>query len=307
MSLGRTLAEIGDASKPVASRKLCDLSVLSPEELRLFREAWPKMSIARRRQIMDKLVELAEENCRLDFDDIFRACLNDSDEMVRVKAIEGLWECEERSLIELLITLLCEDNKESVRAAAAMALGRFAMLAELGELRPEDGEKVQKALLSAIGNQEEQLEVRRRAIEAISPLSLSKVKDIIRQAYESEDARMRASALFAMGRNCDPVWLPTLIKEFANSDAEMRFAAASAYGELGSEEAVPDLIRLISDIDSQVQLSAIAALGHIGSSEAEEVLAKCLEHPDEHIRDAAREALEEVEHIEEPFSFKFES
>ena len=79
------------------------------------------------------------------------------------------------------------------------------MLAELGELRPEDGEKVQKALLSAIGNQEEQLEVRRRAIEAISPLSLSKVKDIIRQAYESEDARMRASALYAMGRNCDPI------------------------------------------------------------------------------------------------------
>lgn len=307
MSLERILAELSDESKPLASRRLCDLSALSAEELGLFRETWAKIGVARRQQIMDKLVALAEENCRLDFNDIFRACLNDPDEIVRVKSIEGLWECEDRSLIDFLITLLREDSKKSVRAAAAMALGRFAMLAELEKLRPEDGEKVQVALLSAIENQEEQLEVRRRAIEAISPLSLPKVKDIICQAYDSDNAKMRASALYAMGRNCDPAWLSTLIKELASCDVEMRFEAAEACGELGSDEVAPHLVRLISDIDSQVQLSAIAALGHIAGSEAEEALRKCLEHPDEHIREAAKEALEEVEQSGEPFSFKFES
>lgn len=307
MSLKKILAEIGDETKPLTSKRLCDLSVLSPEELGLFREAWARMGTTRQRQIMEKLVALAEENCRLNFDDIFRAYLNDPDEIIRVKSIEGLWECEDRSFIDPLITLLREDGKELVRAAAAVALGRFAMLAELGKLRPEDGDKVQKALLSAIDNAEEQLEVRRRAIEAISPLSLPEVKDIIRRAYDSENAKMRASALYAMGRHCDPVWLPTLIKEFASRDAEIRFEAAVACGELGDDEAVPHLVRLVCDSDSQVQLSAIAALGHIGGSEAEEALRKCLEHPDEYVRDAAKEALEEVEQSGEPFSLKFES
>jgi len=307
LSLERILAEISDESKPLAFRSLCDLSVLSAEELELFRGAWARIGIARQRQVMDKLVALAEENCRLDFDDIFRAGLNDPDDIVRVKSIEGLWECEDRSLIDPLITLFREDGKESVRGAAATALGRFAMLAELGKLRHEDREKVQEALLSAIDNPEEQLDVRRRAIEAISSLSLPTVKDIIRQSYGSENAKMRSSALYAMGRNCDPVWLSTLIKELASCDAEMRFEATVACGELGDDEAVPHLVRLISDSDSQVQISAIVALGHIGGSEAEEALRKCLEHPDEHIRDAAKESLEEVEQSGESFPLKFES
>jgi len=307
LSLKRILDEIADETKPLTSKKLCDLSVLSPEELELFREAWTGMSTARRRQTMDKLVELAEEHCRLDFDDIFRAYLNDPDETVRAKSIEGLWECEDRSLIAPLIALFTEDSEELVRGTAAMALGRFAMLAELGKLRREDGERVQEALLSAIDNEEEQLEVRRRAIEAVSPLSLPRVRDIIRRAYNSANAKMRASALYAMGRNCDSGWLPTLVKELASPDAEMRFEAAVACGELGDDEAVPHLIRLICDSDSQVQLSAIAALGHIGGGESEEALRKCLEHPDEHICDAAKEALEELEQIGEPFSYEFES
>ena len=307
MSLERILAELSDESKPLGYTELCELSALSPEELRRFREAWARMSTARQGQIMDRLAALAEENCGVNFDDIFRACLDDPVEMIRVKAIEGLWECDDRSLIAPLIAMLREDSEESVRAAAATALGRFAMLAELGKLRPKDRAKVQKALFDAIENQEEQLEVRRRAIEAISYLSLSKVRDIIRQAYEDGNAKMRASAIYAMGRNCDPVWLPLLIGELASFDSEMRFEAAGACGELGSDEAVPHLIRLIYDIDTQVQLSAIAALGHIGGSEAEEALRQLLEHSEEYIRQAAKEALEEVEQSEEPVSFKFES
>lgn len=307
MSLERILAELSDEKKTPASSRLSDMSALSPEEMGLFQEAWARMGVARRRQIVSKLVALAEENPKLNFDDIFRSCLGDPDEIVQVRCIEGLWECENRSLIDPLIILLREDGKESVRSAAATALGRFAMLAELKKLRPEDGNKVQEALLSAIQDQREQLDVRRRAIEAIAPFNLSTVKDIIRQAYDSHNAKMKASALYAMGRNGDSVWLPTLIKELSSLDAEMRFEAAGACGQLGDEEAVPHLATLVHDIDSQVQLSAIAALGQIGGSEAEETLRKCLEHPGEHIRQAAKEALEEVDFGRDPFSFRFES
>ena len=304
MSLERYLTELNDEGKPLVFSKLANLSTLSPEELRLFLEVWASMGVARQRQIASQLVALAEEKPSLNFDDIFRACLHDPDEIVRVRAIEGLWEYENRSLINPLITMLREDSKESVRAAAAMALGKFALLAELGKLRPDDGTKVERALVAVIDNQEEQLEVRRRAVEAIATLSLPKVTEIIQEAYQGNDAKMRVSAIYAMGMNSDPAWLPTLVKELGNPDAEMRFEAAVACGELGMEEAVPHLVKLIHDLDSQVQFSAIAALGQIGGSEAEAALRECLNHPDEHIRDAATDAIEMLGFYKEPFSFR---
>lgn len=303
--MDRYLEELSDISKPLAPSKLANLSSLSSGKLRLFLQTWAGMDIGRRRQIINHLTELAEENCQLDFNDIFFAGLEDTDEQVRIKSIEGLWECESRWLIDRFIALLREDSKESVRAAAATALGRFVMLAELEKLRPEDGAKVASELFSVIDYPGEKTEVKRRAIEAIAPLGQPRVKKIIQEAYESEDARMRVSAIFAMGRSADPVWLPTLVRELGNTDAEMRFEAAVACGELGEEGAVSYLVRLVDDVDSQVQLSAITALGRIGGGEAEAALRECLNHPSEHIRQAAEEAMGELIFDKDPFSFEF--
>ncbi len=304
MSLERYLAEISNSEKPLVISKLANLSTLSSDELKSFIEIWTKLDVDRQRQIVNHLVELAEENPNLNFDDIFIACLHDPDEIIRAKSIDGLWECENRCLIDSFITLLREDSKESVCAAAAMALGKFAMLAELGNLRPEDRAKVERALFTIIEDEDEQLEVTRRAIEAIAPLSLPRVKEIIQQAYESEHASMRVSAIYAMGKNSDPAWLPTLLRELNSADAEIRYEAAAACGELGEENAVPYLSKLIHDLDSQVSLSAIAALGKIGGSEAEDILQQCLSHSDEHIRQAAQDALEELGFEKDPLSFR---
>jgi len=305
LSLKTYLRELNDRSKPLVSSRLANLSNLSKEGLKLFLETWDRMDTERRRQIVSHLVELADENCKLNFDDIFFVGLQDADEVVQAKSVEGLWECESRSLIDRLITLLREDSKESVRAAAATALGKFAMLAELGKLRPEDGAKVESELFAVIDHPKEKSEVKRRAIEAIAPLSQPRVRGTIQQAYESDDARMRVSAIYAMGRSADPVWLPTLVRELGNTDAEMRFEAAVACGELGEEGAVSYLARLVDDLDNQVQLSAIAALGKIGSSEAEAALRKCLNHPNEYIHQAVVEAMEERVFDKDPFSFEF--
>lgn len=304
MSLKSYIAEIGDAGRPLVGSKLANLSALSPEELKLVVDAWPRMAVERRREIVGKLVELAEENATLDFDAFFTACLRDDDETVQIRAMDGLWECESRALIDIFITLLTKDARGPVRAAAATALGKFAMLAELGKSRDDDRAKVESALFAVIDDPEEQSEVTRRALEAIAPLSLPEVKAAIEQAYHSDDTRARASAIYAMGRNCDPAWLPTLLRELASPDSEMRYEAAAACGELGEEDAVPHLGRLVHDIDVEVCLSAIAALGAIGGSEAEAVLRECLGHPDEHICQAAEEALEELSFDQNPLSFR---
>ena len=115
MSLERYFAEISDSKKPLVISKLANLSTLSAEELRLFIEAWVKMDAERQRQVVGHLVELAEENPNMNFDDIFIASLHDPDETVRIKSIDGLWECESCSLINSFVTLLREDGKESLK------------------------------------------------------------------------------------------------------------------------------------------------------------------------------------------------
>jgi HEAT repeat protein len=301
-SLENYLKDLRDIGKPLVISKLVNLSDLSREEMQTFRSAWAAIDVARRRQIVEMLVELAEDNFELDYNEIFRLCLADTDSEVKAKAIEGLSECEERSLLDPLIGLLLGDLEGSVRAAAAAALGTFAMLAEFGELPAKDADKVEKALLTAFNNKKEQIDVRCRALEAISMLSKPQVEDMIRQAYQSDSLEFRASALCAMGRTCNSDWLSLLLQELSSPYPQMRFEAARACAELEAEEAVPMLIERIHDSDAQVQISAIEALGRIGGREAKQALQECLDSADDAISQAAESALDEVKFWEDPFA-----
>lgn len=299
------IASLGNPDKSLANSSLAQLSSLSSEELKPLDEVWETIEPKQRREIMYRLVELAEENIELNFDSIFKSRLKDSDEEVRSAAIEGLWESEEASLIDQLINLLEQDSSEKVQAVAATALGKFALLAELRKLRSSHKSKISKALLTTINDGDKPLEVKRRALEAAAPLSLPQMKQAITEAYNSSDPRLKISALFAMGRSCSRSWLPILLRELASTDADMRYEAAGACGELGEKEAVSYLIELVSDPDAEVQLAAIKALGKIGASEAKGCLEQCLDNPNEVIHQAAEQALYELEGGEEPLSFRF--
>jgi len=298
------VADLSNSGKPLLHSRLVDLSNLNREELGLFERGWMAIEPKRRHQIICRLVELAEDNLELNFDSIFISCLKDPDAEIRSKAIEGLWESEDTCLITPLVELLDKDSSEKVQAAAAIALGKFALLAELGKLRSCHATKVCQALLAVVGDKSRPMEVRCRALEAVAPLSLSEVNEAISEAYQSHDIKLKASAIYAMGKNCNSSWLSVLLKELASSNVEMRYEAATACGELEAKEAVPYLIRLVSDEDIEVQLAAIQALGKMGGSEAKECLEQCLYHPDEAIQQGAKEALRELEMAEEPFSFR---
>lgn len=302
-----TIAHLTDNDEPLLGSKLADLSNLSPEEVELFEQAWAAIEPERRRQIMYRLVELAEDNVNLDFDIIFESRLNDQDAEVRSKAVEGLWESEDTSLINPLINLLEQDESEKVQAAAATALGKFVMLVELEKLRPSYKAKIEHVLLGVTNDRSRPVAVRCRALEAVAPLSLPQVKTVITEAYQSRDPELKISAIYAMGRNCDPSWLAILLRELASVNVEMRYEACGACGELGEAEAVPYLIELVDDPDIEVQLAAIQALGKIGSTEAEECLKQCLNNPSELLQQTAKEALNELGLIEDPLSFKFET
>jgi HEAT repeat protein len=296
------LAELADPKKRLVTSKLANLSSLIPEERRLFEQTWAMLEAERRRQILGQLVELAEDNFELNFDDVFHCGLHDPDEVVRTKAIEGLWENEDASLIDTLIGLLREDSAEAVRIETAKALGKFALLAEYQKLPRRHADKVTTALLDVIDDLSEGREVRRRAIEAVAPLSLPRVREVILEAYQGNNPEFKASAIYAMGQNCDPAWLPLLLKELKSEGPQFRFEAVMACGQLESEEAVPSLIQLLQDSDAQVQQAAIAALGQIGGDEARAALRQCLQSPDDSSCAAAEEALEELEFNDELFN-----
>ena len=304
LPIEETIADLGDSAKPLLSSRLTELSNLNAQELALFEQTWKTIEPKRRRQIIYRLVELAKDNFELDFDDIFKSRLKEEDADVQSKAIEGLWENEETCLIDPLIELLKPDSPEKVQATAAIALGKFALLAELDKLRPKHKSSVCRTLLGVIEDTSRPIEIKRRALEAAAPLSLPQMEKAIARAYQSSEPRLKTSAIFAMGKNCDPRWLPILLKELTSSDAEIRYEAANACGELGDKEAAPYLSELTTDPDVDVQMAAIQALGKIGGPEAKDSLERCLTDNSEAIQHAAEEALGEVEADEDPLSFR---
>ena len=305
MTLDRYLQEITQGDGLSRHALLMQLSGLSEEEMEQFRRWWPSLHAERRCKLMERLVSVAEDNVDLDFNAIFRHCLADADPQVRERAVSGLWECDDGNLVGPLISLLKDDTSEQVRASAAMALGKFGSLAEVGKLLPRDGERIKEVLLAVLEDEWESVEVRRRALEAAACFNTPRIRELIRWAYNSPEPRLCISALYAMGRTGDPTWLPTLIKEMESKDSAMRYEAASACAEMMEEETVPYLIPLIQDDDLQVQLSAIRSLGAIGGSLAKRAIRQCLKYDDEVLQEAAQEALQQLEVEEAPMEFNF--
>ncbi|MCS7261238.1 MAG: HEAT repeat domain-containing protein [Anaerolineae bacterium] len=296
MKYEEVLQHISNSGERLRVRYLYALSDLTPEQLSLFRASWATIATERRRLIIRELAEITERSFAVNFDPIFFMALEDEDCQVRAAAIEGLWENESRSLIAPLIRMMRSDEAEMVRAAAAAALGRFVLLAELEKLDSATGARIEEALRATIANSAETVEVRRRAVESLGYSSKAGVRQIIRAAYESDDEKMRSSAIFAMGRSADPYWRHVLLDELESRNPELRYEAARACGELELACAVPRLGELaLHDPDREVQQAAVWALGHIGGREARRILEQCYESDDEVLSDAAADALDEMD------------
>jgi HEAT repeat protein len=288
---------------PLSDAALYRFSNLHSQELALLARAWPALPVDQRQRIVSRMVEMSETDFEVDFSELFKIALGDQDPYVRTAAIEGLWEVEDVALIRPLIRLLKKDEAEIVREAAAISLSRFALLAELGRLSSRYSVMVWDALWDAVHDPQEDLSVRRRAVESLAYFDRPEVAQVIRRAYADEEDIMRISAVFAMGRSADETWNDQVMAELAREDPAMRYEAARASGALRISEAVPLLSKMVADPDIEVKLMAVWAMGQIGGSEARRVLEICCEIGDEALRDAAEEALEELEFGEGTLDF----
>jgi HEAT repeat protein len=282
---------------------LSALSNLHGPELEMLADSWMSLPVEHRRSVVASLFRMSEADFEMDFVEVFKICLRDAEPSIRATAIEGLWETEDVVMVRPLVCLLCEDESAQVREAAAISLSRFALMAEIDRLPSRLSELVWDCLWKTVHNPHENVDVRRRAVESLAYFDRPEVAPVIARAYQDSDSKMRVSAVFAMGRSADEKWGDTVLSELERDDDEMRYEAARASGELQLIQAIPSLSRMVADSDLEVRLVAVWALGRIGGAEAKRVLEICYEQGDEALRDAAEEALAELDFAQDAVEF----
>lgn len=237
---------------------------------------------------------------------LLRSLLDDSDAQVRSEAIACLWNDPDPRWIDVLMHKATQDPHSEVRAHAISALGRYVFegdIAAFEELEgyepaisPDDYSRVSDFLFRIAQDPEESIEARRYAIEALAfRAEDADVMDLIEWAYNYNDRRMKASALFSMARNGDGRWTEYILKELTCRDPEIQYEAVHAAGELGLEEAIETLIEIVQSKHSRkpLKLLAVYALGQTGSERAYPLIEKMTHSRDRDMRDVAREAMDE--------------
>ncbi len=293
--LKKILIHLGNEEEPISYQLLRNLSELTGPELVQFQSAWADFSPKRRLDLMRALVNMAEEHIEFHYNAIFAWTLDDQDPHIRLYAIEGLWEDKNTRFVERFKQLLTYDEDVDVRAAAAMALGRYIAWGELNEVSQHHADRAVEALWDVYHDPREHVHVRRRALEGIAASSHPGAARLIENAHYDEDLFMRSSALYAMGRTADIRWIPYLLPELESQAPELRMEAARSLGELESTAAVDPMIRMLdTEQDSEVRFAILEALGQIGGDKAKQALELAVDSENEAEAEIAELALEQL-------------
>lgn len=298
ISFEQHLINLQDIDAPLRTRDFRVLSGIHTDQIIHFRQVWQGLPPSRRRDIIQILITLAEDNTDLDFRETFLIMLDDPDATIRATAISGLGDDERPSTLRRLLNLVSDTSNE-VCAAALVNLADFAYRAEVGELSPQVAQQLCDTLLDVTDDTARPIFVRRRAIEALGYFAdVTEAQDAIRDAYDERNQDMRESAVIAMGRSMRDEWFTTIERELQNEKQPvLRFAAAQAVGELGEEgePLLSKLLPLVDDEDAEVALAAVWALGQVGGPHGARILQRVAQSKDPPRRQAAQAALEELQ------------
>jgi len=266
ISFDEVLAALLDAENIFPPRYLYRLSDLNRIEIDRLTEVWPEIPAWRRQALLEDIDELFFSNTLLHFEPICRLAFQDADAGVRFAALRSLLEYEVDDLIPDFIEILERDEDVEVRALAAISLGKYVYQGVLDELPEDVLQQIEESLLQAATGPTPAL-VQRRAIEALGFSMRPEVPDLIAEAFVRPENEWKASALFAMGRTCDPTWASDILEMLDHVDPTIRFEAARAAGEIEIQSAKTRLIELLDDTDQNVRMAALWSLSAIGGGD----------------------------------------
>jgi len=269
-----------EQGKPFPKKYLPFFSDIDPASLKLLLDAWPRISLTRKRTLLDELDTLLHEDTLVSFDDFARALLADPEASVRAGAVRLLAECEDVKLIPVYEKMLASDSVPEVRAAAANALNLFVDLGELEEVPEKAYRRAEDALLAAA--RDDNADVRRRALESLGYSSRPEVPPLIEAAFAREDPEWQVSALIAMGRSSDECWSEHVIRMMLSEDDDVRLEAVKTAGTLMLPAARLPLLRMLDEEDDSTILSAVIwSLSQVGGEDVRTYLQNLLDMTDD--------------------------
>lgn len=298
--LQKAITELMEGPPKISRRSLQGFSDLDLESLHAVMQAWPSVPSERKRILLDELQELSDEDTLVSYDDFARGLLTDDAAEVRTRAIRLLAECDDTKLASVFLKMLATDDDTGTRAAAAAALGKYVERGELEEIPASVQRQVVEALLQK-ANSEDQLAVRRNALESLGFSSRPEVATLIESAFRRENPDWQASALFAMGRSIDESWEEQVLSRLTDVRSLVRLAAVEAAGELRLASARNLLLQALEDEEEDdISSAAIWSLSQIGGEDARVYIENLLDlaQDDEDV-EFLEEALENLEFTDE--------
>ena len=281
ISFQSVLDALQTGGKDFPRRHLQQFSDIGILELKTLMDIWPRVDLSRKLSLLKGLESLAETDTLVSFDDFARAILIDPDPQIRIRAIHLLKECEDQKLVPVFLDMLRNDHDVNVRVEVAAVLNLFVDLGELEEIPEKTYHQVEDALL-AVGNSEDDVRVRRAALESLGYSSRPEVVTLIESTFHRENPEWQASALLAMGRSADERWEDEITVSLVNEDDRIRKAAVEAAGELPLKVAGPLLLKLLEEEeDDEIISAAIWSLSQIGGEDVRTYLENILDQSED--------------------------
>ena len=272
-----------DETKPFPPALLYTFSDLNADDIRILKAAWPSLPLMRRRTLLEDLIDMAERDNLMMFEEVGKVALEDDDADVLISAIDLLFQAEDSRLIPTFLRLLQNASlNERVRAAAANALGPYVYLGEVEKIRPELLQNIVEVLLNIYANDLSDL-VRRRVLESLGYSSHAAVPELLRAAYFRPEVAWQESAMFAMGKSADDQWQSFVLANLEHENFKVRLQAIHAAGELTLYAARQTLLRMLNQEykNEELRHELVWALSQIGGEGIEAAFYRLMDRIDD--------------------------
>jgi HEAT repeat protein len=173
-----------------------------------------------------------------------------------------------------LLERLEQDEDDSVRASAALALGRT--------FREEERSQVEQGLRSAI--RRGPTSVREAAVRSLGNIGGRHAEEELRLVLVgTSDDSVLVAAAEGLGQLRSTVAVPELQRAATAQSPGLRRAAVSALGAIGSRDTVPFLLQMLDDEDPYVRLEAKKGLDQFEDPNVD-AFVQGLTHPSPRVR-----------------------
>jgi len=272
-----------DETKPFPPALLYTFSDLNADDIRILKAAWPSLPLMRRRTLLEDLIDMAERDNLMMFEEVGKVALEDDDADVLISAIDLLFQAEDSRLIPTFLRFLQNVSlNERVRAAAANALGPYIYLGEVEKIRPKLLQNIVEVLLNIYANDLSDL-VRRRVLESLGYSSHAAVPELLRAAYFRPEVAWQESAMFAMGKSADDQWQSFVLANLEHENLKVRLQAIHAAGELTLYAARQTLLRMLNQEykNEELRHELVWALSQIGGEGIEAAFYRLMDRIDD--------------------------